>query len=273
MPLISPSFAPAELTLPRPPAPPILYKYLGEAGAKAFLETPQLRYTKFIDLDDILDTQPGFTPQTDEQARTNAMEQVLLNPDDSISLKHRLIILEEMGKIPPEALEEIARDVLREQAEFPYVCSLSAEPGSLAMWSLYAQRHAGIVFGISSSCNRVIADKGRDLQKMVYSPHRPNTPFTNPKFEDVAPALWTKGMDWEHQQEWRILSASDATDYLVCGEVKEVIFGYRYNSTVSGDKAEHMKREWFQQTKFFDAFPSPTEHRMATRPTVPVEAR
>ena len=229
--------------IPPWPPPPILYKYLGESGAKAFLDKPQLRYTKFIDLDDILDTQPGFTPQTDEQARVNAMEQVLHNPDDSISLKHRLTVLEEMGKIPPEALEDIGREILKEQAEFPYVCSLTAEPGSLAMWSLYAQRHAGIVFGIGSSCNRLIADKGRDLQKMVYSPHRPHTPFNNPKFEDVVPALWTKGMDWEHQQEWRILSETDATDYLICGEVKEVIFGYRYDPKVLGEKAEHMQRE------------------------------
>jgi hypothetical protein len=250
------------------PAPPILYKYLDAAGAKVFLEQPQLRYTKFIDLDDILDTQPGFTPQTDEQARINAIEQVLLNPIDSVSAKHRLIVLEEMGKIPPEALEEIGREVLQEQAEFPYVCSLSAEQGSLAMWSLYAQRHAGIVFGISSSSNRLIADKGRNLQKMVYSPRRPNTPFNNPKFEDVVSALWTKGTDWEHQQEWRILAESDAADDLACGEVKEVIFGYRYDPRVSGEKAEHMKRELFQQTKFFDAFPSPTEHKMANRPTV-----
>jgi hypothetical protein len=260
--------------MPIPPQatpPPILYKYLGASGAKAFLERPQLRYTKFIDLDDILDTQPGFTPQSDLQAHINAMERVLRSPVKSVALDHQVTFFRELGKIPSPALEELGREVLQESAEFPYVCSLSAEPGSLAMWSLYAQRHGGIVFGIRSDCNRLIADKGRELQKMVYSPRRPNTPFNNPKFEDVIPALWTKGMDWEYQQEWRILSVTGDTDYLVCGEVKEVIFGYRYDPKVSGQKAEHMKREMFQQTKFLDAFPSPTQHKMETRPTVPVE--
>jgi len=253
--------------------PPILYKYLGESGAKAFLAKPQLRYTKYIDLDDILDTMPGFTPQTDEQARISARERVVQNPLESVSIEHQLIIFEELGKVPPSALEEIWRDVLKEHSGedsyFPYVCSLSAEPSSLAMWSLYAHRHAGIVFGISSRCDRLIADKGRELQKMIYSPNRLHTPFNNPKFEDVAPVLWTKGLDWEHQQEWRILAESDATDYLECGEVKEVIFGYRYDPSTTGDKAEHMKREVFKQTKFFDAFPSPTEYKMAVRPIAP----
>lgn len=246
--------------------PAILYKYLDESGAQTFLAKPQLRFTKFIDLDDVLDTMPGFTPQSGDQARINAIERVSRNPLESISIKHQLIFFEELGMLSTSYLEELMREVIKDQGEFPYVCSLSAEPGSLAMWSLYAQRHAGIVFGISSRCDRLIADKERELQQMVYSPDRPNTPFNNPKFEDVISALWTKGTDWEHQQEWRILAENGATDYLMRGEVKEVIFGYRYAPKVTGDKAEHMKREVFQQTKFFDAFPSPVEHKMIARP-------
>ncbi|MFZ1221170.1 MAG: DUF2971 domain-containing protein [Chthoniobacterales bacterium] len=254
-------------TPPRATPPRILYKYLGPAGAKAFLDQPQLRFTKFIDLDDILDTQPGFTPLTDEQARANAIERVHRSPAKNVSVEHQIIFFENLGKISPEALEAIGREVLEEQAEFPYVCSLSAEPGSLAMWSLYAQRHSGIVFGITSDCHRLISASGRVLQKISYSPLRPNTPFNNPKVENVVSALWTKGTDWEHQQEWRILAHNGTTDYLIGGEVKEVIFGYRYDPIISGAKEEHMGRDVFQQTKFFDAFPSPTEYKMATRPT------
>ena len=247
-------------------APPILYKYLGPAGAREFLNLPQLRYTKFIDLDDILDTMPGFTPMTDDEARLNALERVTNNPLDGISLEHQRIILEEYGKIPTSYFEESMREILSEQGDFPYVCSLSAELGSLAMWSLYAGRHTGIVFGISSSLNRLIADKGRDLQQMFYSQERPHTPANNPKMEDVVPALWTKGMDWEHQREWRIRSETDETDYLERGEVKEVIFGYRFDPKVSGNKAEQMARDVFLQTEFFDPHPGPTEHKMISVP-------
>jgi hypothetical protein len=254
-------------TPPRATLPPVLYKYLGSGGAKAFLDRPQLRYTKFIDLDDILDTRPGFTPLTDEQARANAIERVRRDPLEAVSIEHQLIIFEEYGKIPPEALEEIMRDVMKDAADFPFVCSLTSEPGSLAMWSLYAERHAGIVFGITPPLDRLIANKDRGLQKMVYSPHRPHTPANNPRPEDVVSVLWTKGMDWEHQQEWRIHSETGATDYLQDGEIKEVIFGYRYDPKISGEKEEYMKRDVFRQTKFFDALPSPMEYKMATRPT------
>jgi hypothetical protein len=210
---------------------------------------------------------PGFTPMTDDEARVNAIERVNKNPLIGISLEHQRIIWEEYGKVPTSYFEESMREILSEQGDFPYVCSLSGEPGSLAMWALYAGRHFGIVFGISSSLSRVIADKGRVLQQMFYSTHRPHTPANNPKIEDVVPALWTKGMDWEHQREWRILSESDDTDYLERGEVKEVIFGYRFDPRVSGNKAEHMARDVFLETKFFDARPSPTEHKMISFPT------
>ncbi len=174
---------------------------------------------------------------------------------------------ERFGKIPTSYFEHSMREMLGEQADLHHVCSLSADPGSLAMWSLYAERHAGIVFGISSSLDRVIADKGRDLIKMAYSPRRSHTPINNPKFEDIVSSMWTKGTDWEHQQEWRIISETGTFDFLECGEVKEVIFGYRYDPNVSGDKAEHMRRA-FRDTKFFDASPSPTEHRIMSVPII-----
>jgi hypothetical protein len=77
--------------------------------------------------------------------------------------------------------------------------------------------------------------------------------------------LWTKGTDWAHQEEWRILSDSDEVEYLERGEVKEVIFGHRYDPAVDGDKAEHAKKDVFQGTQFFDAVPSPTKFKMDVR--------
>jgi hypothetical protein len=209
---------------------------------------------------------PGFTPQDDQQARLSAIDRVRRNPLESVSVEHQLIIFEELGKVSTSYLEESMREIVKEQGEFPYVCSLSAISGSLAMWSLYGDRHEGIIFGISSRLDRLIADEGSELQQMIYSPQRPHTPFNNPRFEDVVPALWTKGLDWEHQQEWRILAEHGAPNDLLCGEVKEIIFGYRYDPAVLGDKETHMNRDVFQQTKFFDAFPSPTEYKMTARP-------
>lgn len=255
-----------------PPAadPPFrLYKYLGIEGAKNFLKQPQLWFKNFLDLDDPLDTRPGFTPQTDEQARRNAIERVARNPLPNVSLEHQLIIFEELGKFPATALEEIARDVAKDfatkSAPFPFVCSLSAIPHSLAMWSLYADQHRGIVFGISPRLNRLISDKGRVLQKMHYSENRPHTAFSNAKFEEIAAALWTKGTDWAHQEEWRIMAEGDARDDLQRGEIEEVTFGYRYDPNVLGSKEEHMQQDIFSDTKFFDSFPDPTHYKMARR--------
>jgi hypothetical protein len=181
------------ITFPSDRPPAIVYKYLNAHGAKNFLAAPQLRFTRITELDDILDTMPAFSPQTEVEALENALERVRRNPIESVSLEHQIAFYKRLGKFPPAKLEKWLREFREEHMKGFFACSMTAERGSLAMWSLYAERHTGIVFGISSTLRRVILDKGRIIYRMHYSPHRPDTPFNNPKGEDVAPAFMDEG--------------------------------------------------------------------------------
>ena len=141
----------------------------------------------------------GLPRKPIQRPHRNALDRVQRYPIESVSVEHQIAYYKELGKLPPAYLEKLMRETREEQNKLvPYICSMSADPGSLAMWSLYAERHAGIVFGISSKLSRVILEKGRIVYGMLYSPNRPHTAFNNPKAEDVAPTLWTKGLDWEH---------------------------------------------------------------------------
>lgn len=246
-----------------PPAerPPILYKYLGEESARVFLDEPQLRYTKFTELDDVCNSIPAFTELTEEESRRHAVERAQRKSDVPVSLTKQITFFERLGLVPAPYLEERLREELAKLTASTYICSLSAPNHSLALWSLYADRHAGIAFGISSTFGRVIAQKDRFLARVRYTTKRPNTPFNNPKPADVVPVFWTKGTDWSHQGEWRIISQTNETDILRCGETLQVIFGYRY----TGDKERYIRSEIFKKTRFFEAFPSPSEYRMEMR--------
>ena len=166
--------------------------------------------------------------------------------------------------LPPAYLEQMLRDLIS-QGHGPtlYICSMVARADSIAMWSLYAEKHKGIVFGISSNLNRVIGDNGRFLQQVEYPPinERPHTPFNNPKLDDVKHVLWTKGVEWAYQKEWRIISGNGETDFLQSGEITEIIFGWQYE----GDKERWMRSEIFETTRFFDAAPCATHYRMSIR--------
>ena len=249
-----------ELT-PLTERPAILYKYLGKKGARDFLEEPQLRYPKFTELDDVCDSIPAFSELTEEESHRHAVERVRQLPNLSVSPEKGIIFFEKLGLLSPSYLEQRLREGMDKWSPSTYICSLSAPNYSLALWALYADKHAGIAFGISSTLGRVIAQKDRFLEKVRYTERRPSTPFNNPRPEDVAQVFWTKGTDWSHQKEWRIISPSNETDMLRCGEVAEVIFGYRY----AGDKEKYRHREIFKQTRFFEAFPSPSEFRMEIR--------
>jgi hypothetical protein len=247
--------------------PPILYKYLGKESARVFLEEPQLRYTKFTELDDICDSIPAFTELTEEESHRQAVERAQRHSDVPVSFEKRIKFFERLGLLPASYLEERLREELARLTASTHICSLSAPNHSLALWSLYADRHAGIAFGISSAFGRVIAQKGRFLERVRYSTKRPNTPFNNPKPADVVSVFWTKGTDWSHQEEWRIISQTNETDILRCGEVLQVIFGYRY----TGDKEKYMQSEIFKETRFFEAFPGPSGYRMEMREIRPAK--
>jgi hypothetical protein len=182
-----------------------------------------------------------------------------------VSFQKQVKFYEGLGMVSPSYLEAKMRERISQGHGYSaFICSLVARPDSLAMWHQYGDKHRGIVFGIGSDLQRVIADKGRFLKKVIYpeSNERPNTPFNNPNIAEIAHLFWTKGQDWSYQQEWRIISDNPETDLLGPGEVKEVIFGYRY----SGDKSEVMKKPIFKDTKFLEAHPDPKYYRMEVCP-------
>src|SRR5713101_1481396 len=242
--------------------PAVLYKYLNRKGADVFLEKPQLQHPEFYKLDDICDSLPAFSALSEELSLQNSIERALRDSVTTLPFEKQVIFYKQLGIVSPAYLEQLMRELVSKgQGYMAYICSLVARPDSIAMWSRYAEDHREIVFGIPSNLNRVISDKGRFVQQVEYPPtnERPHTPFSNPKLDDIAHVFWTKGREWEYQQEWRIISGNAETDVLQSGDIAEIIFGWRF----AGDKKHVMKSAIFEGTRFFDATPCPTHYRMS----------
>lgn len=244
--------------------PAILYKYLDRKGADTFLGRPQLQHREFFKLDDICDSLPAFSTLSEDDSVRNATERASRDGVATVSFEKKVRFYKRLGMVSPAYLEKQMRELISKGKGYEaHICSLVARPDSIAMWSGYADDHRGIVFGIPSNLNRVISDKGRFLKQVDYPPtnERPNTPFNNPKSEDIAHVFWTKGLEWKYQEEWRIISANGETDFLQAGEIAEIIFGWRFE----GDKEYWMRNQIFENTRFFDAAPCPTHYRMSIR--------
>src|SRR5271166_1783339 len=85
--------------------PPILYKYLDQKSAKAFLENPQLRhiaFSEFFKYDDICDSLPTFCELSDSRVESNAIE--------GAASEKEVIFKKALGKLKPEYLEQLMRD-------------------------------------------------------------------------------------------------------------------------------------------------------------------
>ena len=106
-----------------------------------------------------------------------------------------------------EAIRSKARMQLLEISDrYKYLC-LSAQPDSILLWALYAEKHQGFVIGVNSS---MFARS--NLEKVSYSRKRPSVNIRTALVATTGRmmALWrrvvrTKSPDWRHEKEYRCI--------------------------------------------------------------------
>jgi len=245
-----------------PERPTILYKYLDLEGARAFLAKPQLQFKDFRRLDDLMEILPGHRKLSEEEIAIYAplkAQQV----GNKISVEKCAHFLRSLSGVGGEYLENGMRELLSDQSPALFICSMTERWDSGAMWGLYAEHHKGIVFGLSTAIDRVCQLNRAYLADVKYSEVRPQMPFSVIDRRVIKESIRTKSIDWSYQKEWRLVSDSDANEWLNAADVAEVIIGYesRNNVELTGP-ATALKKNG---TQVFVAYPDPQIHRMARR--------
>jgi len=83
------------------------------------------------------------------------------------------------------------------------ICSLSATPENVLMWSHYADEHRGICFQFNASAFRPFFGRA---QPVTYQRMRPVcNRITNSDYDNLKAVLLTKATEWSYEQEWRIV--------------------------------------------------------------------
>ena len=125
-----------------------------------------------------------------------------------------------------QALTEIGRKRI---GELFRICSMSADPGNLLMWSHYSDNHRG--FCVSFDWDKLSASLGSDSRGGFYVSYSPKMPALVPGRMSERDVVWqaitTKYQCWDYEEEYRFYCSADipAVHVVPEGVIAEVTMG------------------------------------------------
>lgn len=130
--------------------------------------------------------------------------------------------------------------------ETPRVTCFSENRDSLLMWSYYANSHKGVCLEFNLQNDE---DLSRHCHKVQYSRH----------FDvgDKSSTYFTKSEQWQHEQEWRIVS--NGPEYEMTNSLKSVYFGYKMSPN---DKCEFFQLAINHKLDAYFVTPASTEYKL-----------
>lgn len=127
------------------------------------------------------------------------------------------VMLEVLGKVASRGLQQYFADQFG-------VLSLAEKPDNLLMWAHYARDHRGFVIELDGEQpffhrRESEEDRLRHLRKVQYSRDRPAVALED---YNAADALLIKSVDWEYEQEWRMILPLDESSQKLETEVGSI---------------------------------------------------
>lgn len=233
--------------------PKLFYKYIRPEGAEVFLAKPQIHFTDWRKLDDLMEILPGAKPLTEVELDNEAARE---SRERHLPFALCRAMLAGLGQ--DYEWDRALRERFENQPCSLFINCLSARWNSGAMWALYAKEHTGIVFGVAY---QDMPPRARALGKVNYSNQRPQLPMGKTDPVILLEAVRTKSVDWDYQEEWRSTDGSGEVESLSPGAVSEIIVGCRAMPKLI-EQVNEFKRH-SPKTRIFRAYPHPQFHEMA----------
>ncbi|MDQ7838393.1 MAG: DUF2971 domain-containing protein [Thermodesulfobacteriota bacterium] len=157
------------------------------------------------------------------------------------SVMHAISVAMERAKsdrLRPEHLQDVwpgdkeaferFRDSLLKLVQNMGICSFSALPNHLLMWSHYANHHRGFCIGYDCCEGTKFRELAHEVRYEDSVPSLTVADFAPPDNEEALDALWlTKAKCWSYEQEWRVMMNEGDKAYQAPSSVVSVIFGAR----------------------------------------------
>ncbi|HQQ74995.1 MAG TPA: DUF2971 domain-containing protein [Pseudomonadales bacterium] len=126
-----------------------------------------------------------------------------------------------------DAFEQL-RENIKKTIENIGICSFSATPNHMLMWSHYADHHRG--FCVQYDCREGTRLR-RSAKKVDYKDSTPSlsaSDFSPDKISDSIDILWlTKAECWSYEEEWRVINNEGSKTLKTPSEALSIIFGAR----------------------------------------------
>jgi hypothetical protein len=219
-----------------------LYKYIASERLDDILKEGSIRFTQPGDFNDPFEMLPylekffdfpamfeqsKIDPQVNDTVKAHALESFHESPLHAIIPEEMWLRMYDVmmphlipfaTKVLDMGTEQISANI---RTQFPAafnqnigVLCLTEKPDNLLMWAHYSDCHRGLVLEFDESHSffnqrKSETDELRYLRKVIYSAQRPVIRLPNLTYEDLC---LTKSLEWEYEQEWRIIVALQDAD-------------------------------------------------------------
>jgi hypothetical protein len=208
-----------EKDLPINEMPAAVFKYLTADRTATVLETLQIRFSQASVLNDAMELKPPFKGIATQSDLKKLMT-------DRLREKYPGMVERIEKLLPSDLVEKLIDDVISKgaaqaEAVFPDnskkiydsldknfgTLSLSETLTNTLLWGYYGDGGYGFLIHFDPShkwfwAQKDIKDDFRHLRRVVYRSERPAKYVVETTGTD---ALYTKGLEWEHEREWRII--------------------------------------------------------------------
>lgn len=142
---------------------------------------------------------------------------------------------------------KMLNDSLFQSIEKNGVLSLTEAPTNMLMWSYYGEGHSGIALRLNMSDENMAGITGEIIPlKINYSHKFPDLNFyqiADDLDDFITTEIGTKSIEWEHEEEWRLVNVSHAGNHQIpSGMIDGIILGLRIS-----EKNESLIRKWVDE--------------------------
>lgn len=213
--------------------PQVLYRYRHLQGrhrewTKQILTDSKLYFAIPLSFNDPFDCKIHFRSSLSLNQLKQKYTNLIKKKIPGLNRKQRKAkVASDLAKIKPDEFIAQVTSGLQDNVNNLGVLSLSASNKNILLWSHYAASHTGLCIGFLAS--NITPFFGL-AQKVKYSSNYPDIDLMNNSHDKMVQAfLLTKAIDWQYEDEWRIIDHDAGTGYKNFPEelMIEVILGAR----------------------------------------------
>ena len=198
--------------------PRYLYKFRTQSQLMQILQESTLYFSSPANFNDPFDCQISVDATNTIEEIAKYLENFEKDDEERFKLANELYNT-------PESWSNLINKVASQSINMQGVCSFAKDYQNILMWSHYTQSHTGVCLKFDLTAD---LDFFHYPSKVIYQKNYPFYNHITSKAKMLDTLMLTKAIDWEYEQEYRIIKMTDIGPKVFKKEaLTEIIFGCR----------------------------------------------